>query len=248
MLLTALAAALALFAPQVVAATVAQGFDVQDQILTADLMRWMLITPVVFGFERDRDGYPELVPTFCAAGFGAGALQRRHYCGSRAPCPRDGRFTGWPRASSRGRSSTCWSRCPGWCAGACGIARRSDWTTRDVREVGRLMLPRTIGLAAVQINFLVNTVLASALPAGRIAALGYAWRVMLLPEGVVALSLATAVFPTFSEQNARREMDAFRQTFSTVFRTTLYLTIPAAVWTLRAGRPADCALVPARRV
>ncbi|MDE3092088.1 MAG: murein biosynthesis integral membrane protein MurJ, partial [Chloroflexota bacterium] len=107
----------------------------------------------------------------------------------------------------------------------------------DVREVGRLMLPRTFGIAAVQINFLVNTILASALPAGRIAALAYAWRLMLLPVGVVGQSLATAVFPTFSEQNARGEHADFRRTFSTAFRATLYLTIPAAVGLFVLGRP-----------
>ncbi|MDE3092062.1 MAG: murein biosynthesis protein MurJ, partial [Chloroflexota bacterium] len=48
-LLTAIAALLAIFAPQVVAATVAQGFAPADQALTASLMRWMLLTPIVFG-------------------------------------------------------------------------------------------------------------------------------------------------------------------------------------------------------
>jgi putative peptidoglycan lipid II flippase len=107
----------------------------------------------------------------------------------------------------------------------------------DVREVGRLMLPRTFGIAAVQINFLVNTILASALPAGRIAALSYAWRLMLLPVGIVGQSLGTAVFPMFSEQNAREEHDDFRRTFSTAFRATLYLTVPAAVGLFILGGP-----------
>ena len=44
----------------------------------------------------------------------------------------------------------------------------------SVREVGRLMLPRVVGLAAVQINFLVNTILASGLVAGSLAAINYA--------------------------------------------------------------------------
>jgi putative peptidoglycan lipid II flippase len=99
------------------------------------------------------------------------------------------------------------------------------------------MLPRTFGIAAVQINFLVNTILASALPAGGIAALSYAWRLMLLPVGIVGQSLGTVVFPTFSEQNAQNALDDFRRTFSTAFRATLYLTIPAAVGLFVLGRP-----------
>jgi putative peptidoglycan lipid II flippase len=104
-----------------------------------------------------------------------------------------------------------------------------NFLSPDVFEVGRLMLPRAFGIAAVQINFLVNTVLASTLPVGAIAALSYAWRVMLLPVGVVGQSLGTAVFPTFSAQTARNEHDDFRRLFSTAFRATMFLAIPATV-------------------
>ncbi len=99
------------------------------------------------------------------------------------------------------------------------------------------MLPRMIGLGVVQINFLVNTILASSLPAGGIAALAYAWRVMLLPVGIVGQSLATAIFPTFSEQTARKETGEFLKTFSTAFRATLFLSIPAAVGLFLLGGP-----------
>jgi putative peptidoglycan lipid II flippase len=60
---------------------------------------------------------------------------------------------------------------------------------------------------------------------------------MLLPVGVIGQSLATVVFPTFSAQVARQELDDFRSTFSAVFRMTLYLTIPAAVGLFVLGAP-----------
>jgi len=98
-----------------------------------------------------------------------------------------------------------------------------------VRTVVRLMLPRTAGIAAVQINFLINTVLASTLPEGRLAALNYAFLLILLPEGVIAQSIATVLFPTFSRLAARGETYALRHAFSTAFCITLYLTIPASL-------------------
>lgn len=234
--LTAVAAVLGLFAPQVVQATVARGFAPNDQELTASLMRWMLITPVVFGLSGVVMGVlnsyqhfalPALAPVLYNAAIIGGALLL-------AP------------------SMGVYGLAAGVVAGAfLHLLCQVPWLIRqrmkyepvlgldnpDVREVGRLMLPRTIGLATVQINLLVNTILASALPAGRIAALSYAFRVMLLPEGIVALSLATAVFPTFSEQTARKDVDSFRSTFSSVFRTTLYLTIPATVGLIVLGVP-----------
>jgi putative peptidoglycan lipid II flippase len=98
-----------------------------------------------------------------------------------------------------------------------------------VHEVGRLMLPRMLGLAAVQINFLVNTILASGLKEGSLAALNYAWLLMLLPQGVFAQAVATAAFPTFSTQAAKGQRDEMRSTLSATMRAVLYMALPAAV-------------------
>jgi putative peptidoglycan lipid II flippase len=231
-----IAVVLVIFAPQVVAATVARGFAPSDQQLTADLMRWMLVTPIVFGVSGIVMGIlnsyqhfvlPALAPVLYNAAIVAGALLLAPTMG----------VYGLVAGVVAGALLHLLIQVP-WL-----IRQRMRYTptlglgNADVREVGRLMLPRTFGIAAVQINFLVNTILASALPAGRIAALSYAWRVMLLPVGVVGQSLATAVFPTFSAQTARQELDDFRSTFSVAFRMTLYLTIPAAVGLFVLGAP-----------
>jgi putative peptidoglycan lipid II flippase len=92
-----------------------------------------------------------------------------------------------------------------------------------------LMVPRMVGLAAVQINFLVNTILASGLVAGSLSALNYAWLLMLLPQGVFAQAVATAAFPTFSTQAAKGQRAEMRSTLSATLRAVLYLAVPAAV-------------------
>ena len=106
-----------------------------------------------------------------------------------------------------------------------------------VREVLRLMAPRVLGLAAVQLNFLVNTNLASRLGEGAVSALNYAWLLMLLPQGVFAQAVATAAFPTFADQAARGEREALRQALLATLRAVLFLTIPAALGLLVLGRP-----------
>jgi putative peptidoglycan lipid II flippase len=100
---------------------------------------------------------------------------------------------------------------------------------RSVHEVGRLMLPRVVGLAAVQINFLVNTILASGLVPGSLSALNFAWLLMLLPQGIFAQAVATAAFPTFSAQAARGQRTEMRTTLAATLRAVLYLAVPAAV-------------------
>ncbi len=106
-----------------------------------------------------------------------------------------------------------------------------------VRQVLRLMAPRVLGLAAVQVNFLVNTILASGLGPGRLSALDYAFRVMLLPLGVFAQAVATAAFPTFAQQVAEHDLNGMRRTLVALVRTILFLTIPATVGLILLARP-----------
>jgi len=99
------------------------------------------------------------------------------------------------------------------------------------------MAPRILGLAAVQVNFVVNTVLASGLGAAALPALNYAWLLMMLPQGVFAMALATVAFPTFAELAARNDDAGLRQTLSATLRTVLYLTVPASVGLLVLRTP-----------
>ncbi|MBM2810257.1 MAG: putative lipid flippase MurJ [Chloroflexi bacterium] len=105
------------------------------------------------------------------------------------------------------------------------------------REVARLMGPRIIGLGISQINQLVTVVLASFLVVGSIAYLSYAWLILMVPLGVFAMAVSTAVFPTFAEQNASSRHDEERQTFLFALRLILYLTIPAMVIIMVLGQP-----------
>jgi putative peptidoglycan lipid II flippase len=120
---------------------------------------------------------------------------------------------------------------------------RIEYTTRlgvrdaGVREVVTLVIPRTVGIAAVQINFLVNTILVSTLAVGSLAALNYAFLLILLPIGVIAQSIATVLFPMFSRMFAAQDVAGLRNAFSTGFRVTLFLTVPATIGLMLLARP-----------
>ena len=110
------------------------------------------------------------------------------------------------------------------------------------------MLPRMVGLAAVQINFLVNTILASGLAAGSLAALNYAWLLMLLPQGVFAQAVATAAFPTFSSPGSQGPAGRDAQHAGSHPASG---TLPGRArggWPDRAPRAAGAARLPARSV
>ena len=233
---TGLGVLAALLAPWLVRTVIAPGFDAEHQALTAHLMRLMLITPVIFGVSGVVMGIlnaqqhfllPALAPSIYNLGIIAGAVFLAPTQGVR----------GLAVGVVVGALGHLLVQVP-------GLVRYSfRWTATlglhdpGVHEVGRLMLPRMVGLAAVQINFLVNTILASGLTEGSLAAINYAWLLMLLPQGVFAQSVATAAFPTFSAQVARGQRAEMRSTLAGTLRAVLYLSVPAAVGLIVLSQP-----------
>lgn len=106
-----------------------------------------------------------------------------------------------------------------------------------VREVGRLMAPRLLGVAVVQLNFLVNTMLASAQPEGSLTAIQIAWAVMTMPQVVIAQAIAIAALPTFSAQVERGRLEEMRSSLATTLRGVIFLSLPASLGLILLRRP-----------
>lgn len=104
-----------------------------------------------------------------------------------------------------------------------------DWRDNAVREVGRLMGPRVIGLAAAQFNFFVTIFFASKVGKGAIANLNYAWIIATLPTALFGMALSTAAFPRLADHAAEEDLDALRMTISRVLRFIMFMTVPAAI-------------------
>jgi putative peptidoglycan lipid II flippase len=111
-----------------------------------------------------------------------------------------------------------------------------DWRDKYVREVGRLMAPRIVGLAAFHLNFVIATFFASTLVTGAISAVNYAWLVVMTPLGLFGMAISTAVFPRMAEQAARDD-DDLRHTISQSFRLIMFLSIPASIGLFVLARP-----------
>ncbi len=107
----------------------------------------------------------------------------------------------------------------------------------EVREVVRLMLPRLLGVAVVQLNFWVNTNLASHMGDGRVAAITTAFALMLMPQAAIAQSIAVAAMPTFSAQYARGRLDDVRSSLAASLRGILLLAIPASTGLMLLRKP-----------
>ncbi|MBX6770704.1 MAG: murein biosynthesis integral membrane protein MurJ [Chloroflexi bacterium] len=116
------------------------------------------------------------------------------------------------------------------------IRPRLDLRHEGVRAVVQLMGPRALGLAVTQVNFLVTLNLASSVPAW-IPSLNFAWMLTMLPLGVFAMAISTAVFPALAEHGAAQQSDELRDTLVSAARFILYLTIPASIGLIVLGQP-----------
>jgi putative peptidoglycan lipid II flippase len=110
-----------------------------------------------------------------------------------------------------------------------GFRYRPALDPHDRRLGSILMLtgPGLVGLAAVQINLIVNTVLATGEGEGAVSWLNYAFRLIYMPIGLFGVSIATAALPSLARDAARGETASMRRTLSGGIRMMLMLNVPA---------------------
>ena len=105
-----------------------------------------------------------------------------------------------------------------------------------VRQVMRLIGPAILGVAALQINVLVNSIFASE-GQGWLTWINRAFRLMHLPIGVFGVAISTVALPNLAKLVAEGEMDAYRRSFSYALRLMFLLTVPASIGLMVLAEP-----------
>lgn len=116
---------------------------------------------------------------------------------------------------------------------------RWGWPIRHpaLRDVGALMLPALAGSAVTQLHLLVNTILASLLPAGSVAHLYYGNRLMQLPLGVVGVALSTAAYPAVAAALAAGRPARAADPVNRALRFAAFAVLPATAGLIALGGP-----------
>ena len=104
-----------------------------------------------------------------------------------------------------------------------------DWRNRYVKEIGRLMLPRTIGLAVAQIDYTVDVILASLISTSSLVYFNFAQHLQILPVGLFGAAIAQAALPTLSEEGGKKDLTIFKKTFLLCLHQILFLVLPFSV-------------------
>src|SRR5690606_1511137 len=94
-----------------------------------------------------------------------------------------------------------------WCLHRNGIHLKliKPVLTAKIKRLLELMGPGMIGASAVQINLLVDTIIASTLPVGAVSYLYYADRLTQLPLGLIGTAVGTALLPKLAQRLAAHE-------------------------------------------
>lgn len=98
-----------------------------------------------------------------------------------------------------------------------------------VRKIRRLMLPAIFGSSVVQINLVIDNILASLLGEGAPSWLYFSDRLMEFPLGVFGIALATVILPSLSRSFAGSQANAFSATLDWGMRLVLLIALPASV-------------------
>ena len=114
-----------------------------------------------------------------------------------------------------------------------------DWRDPYVRQVFKLMLPVMLGLGLININALIDGVIAAHLLDANLApaAIDAAFRIYMLPQGMFSVAVATVLFPSLARLVSRGDVSGFRATVSLGVRQIAFLLVPASVVTAVLAEP-----------
>lgn len=98
-----------------------------------------------------------------------------------------------------------------------------------VKEVFRLMAPRSLSLGLGEIENTVTLFFASSLPIGSLSLLNLAMQLMYLPSRIFGTTVGQASLPILSKNIAKNELEDFRQTVSNILLQSLFVALPITV-------------------
>jgi putative peptidoglycan lipid II flippase len=234
--LIALSALAAIFAPFIVRYILAPHFSIPKQELTIALMRVTLPSAVIFGISGLLMGVLNvhknfLFPALASSMYWLGMILGIVFLGP-----------------SMGIYGAAWGAVLGsvlhlaiQIPALLKLPGRRYFPTLGIRlpevaHVIRLMGPRLFGVAVVQLNVIVNTAIAGQMQGG-VTSILLAFSIMTVPLFVLASGIATASFPIFSTQVAEGKFAEMRGSLATTLRGVVFLALPASVGLILLREP-----------
>jgi putative peptidoglycan lipid II flippase len=217
---------IALLADPLVALTIGSGFDPAKRALTAQILRLLLIQPVLLGVGGLAKATLESFDRFALPAIGAN-LYNLGIIGGALLAPWLG-IAGLVWGVVAGAALFLLVQLPGLRGVGWHYIPILRFDAPGVRQVWRLLGPRLIGQSAWQIGLVAIASFASQLGEGAVTANAAAIQLMMLPHGLLALSLGTVIFPRLARYYAAGDIASLRAVALGAVRSVLFLALPAA--------------------
>jgi len=107
------------------------------------------------------------------------------------------------------------------------VMPRVSFKFTGVNRVIKLMLPAMLGTAVVQINLVIDSIVASMLAAGSISWLYYSDRLVEFPLGVFGIAIATVILPALSAKFSKKNILDYKSTLNNALNIAIVFSLPA---------------------
>lgn len=112
-----------------------------------------------------------------------------------------------------------------------GLKLKFRWQPKHpgIIKVWKMMLPRSLHLALLQLNLIVTTLFASILPVGSLSVFNFANNLQSLPLGIFGASYAIAAFPTLALLVSKNNRSEFTRRFNDTMCQILFFIVPLSI-------------------
>lgn len=218
---------LIIFAPQILS-VIAPGFSAQKKEMTVLLTRIMFLSPIILGLSNILSAVLRVFQRFLISSLAPIMYNLGIIFGILFFVP----FMGLPGLAwgvVLGAFLHLLIQIPAVFGMGFKYERILDFRHSGVRKVVWLTLPRSLGLAADQLNLIVVTAIASTLSAGSIAIFNLASSLSRPIQTFIGNSFSTAAFPSLSLAYSQKDKEKYLKIFSEAFYKIILFIIPISL-------------------
>ena len=207
---------------------IAPGFDGEKKEMTIIFTRIMLLSPILLGLSAVVGGVLQSLKNFFIYSLSPIFYNVGIIIGAVALVPVFG-YKGLAMGVILGAFLHLLIQLPSlWRAGF-RYSPIFNWRDQNFLMIIRLMIPRTLGLAALQLNMVFITAIASTLSVGAVTIFNYAYNLQSFSLGIIGVSFAVAALPTLSALAAEKNWQGMIKDISSVARQMLFFIIPLSI-------------------
>ena len=218
---------LIIFTPAIISLT-APGFVGHKRDLAIMLMRIMFLSPIILGASNMISGILQVFHRFFVTALAPLLYNLGIIIGILFFVPRFG-LEGLAWGVVLGGIMHLLIQIPAFLFSGFRYKASFDYKDPGVVKTIKLMVPRSLGLGAGQLNTIATTAIASTLMAGSIAVFNLANNLSSILVNAVAVSVSTASFPSMSMAFLKEENEEFLRKFSGIFRQIIFLVVPLSL-------------------